>query len=158
MKEEIKHVMHYLYRKGWTAWSAMLDIHETYNIDYPSYSTAKRMFSNYQHPEIEHPEVERKDSPKIMERINAIQSVIDTESNVSVRSISNQTQILTTSVWRTLVSDMGLIFRYPTVAPHVLTPDLKEKRIEKCIEILRVLEDPSLQLHKIITGDESWLE
>ena len=75
-----------------------------------------------------------------------------------MRIIAEETQIPATSVWRTLVSDMGLKFQVLLLAPHDLTFEMKQKRIEKSIELLRVLEDPKLKPHKIITGDESWLQ
>ena len=53
---------------------------------------------------------------------------------------------------------MGLIFRNPIVLPHFLSEELKAKRVQKSIELLKVLEDPKLQPHEIITGDEAWLE
>ena len=53
---------------------------------------------------------------------------------------------------------MGLIFKNPTLAHHVLTSEMKENRVQKCIDLLKVLEDPKLKHHKIIIEDGSWLE
>ena len=75
-----------------------------------------------------------------------------------MRLIAEKTQIPQTSVWRTLTSDMELIFRNPIVLPHFLSEELKAKRAQKSIELLKVLEGPKFQPHKIITGDESWIE
>ena len=83
MNEEIRHVMHYFYLKGYTAKSAMNKIHKVYNISYPSYTTAKQMFQEFREPEIDLSEIEIKKTPKKTERINAIQSVLDNNSNAS---------------------------------------------------------------------------
>ena len=136
----------------------MNEIHLVYDTPYPCYSTAKQMFQKFKNPEITPLEIERTNSPKKQKRIEAIQSILDNHPNSSVRIIAEETQIPATSVWRTLVSDMELKFQVPILAPHDLTFEMKQKRIEKSIELLRVLEDPKLKLHKIITGDEAWLQ
>ena len=53
---------------------------------------------------------------------------------------------------------MGLKFRVPIMAPHVLNAELKQKRVNKCIELLRVLDGSNISLHNIITGDEAWIQ
>ena len=158
MHDEIYHVMHYLYLKGWSKEAARKEMYATYKTSCPSPSTAKRMFKEFKNPEIKLTEIHHIDSPKKQKRIEAIQSVLNNNPNPSVRLVAEQTYIPTTTVWRTLVSDMGLKFQVPILAPHDLNSEIKQKRVEKCYELLRVLEDPKLKPHKIITGDESWLQ
>ena len=93
MNDEIRHVMHYFYRKGYTAKTAMNKIHVVYKTTYPSYTTAKQMFQEFREREIDPSESEIKKSPKKMEKINAIKSVLDNNSNASVRLIAERTQI-----------------------------------------------------------------
>ena len=64
MNEEIRHVMHYFYLKGYTAKYAMNEIHTAYNISYPSYTTAKQMFQEFREREIDLSEIEIKKSSK----------------------------------------------------------------------------------------------
>ena len=62
MNDEIRHVMHYLYLKRYTARSAMNEIHTVYGGTYPSYSTAKRMFEEFEEPEKPSSIIEKKKS------------------------------------------------------------------------------------------------
>ena len=158
MKAEIHYVMHYLYLKGYTARAAMDEIHSTYDTVYPSYSVAKECFQKFKNPEITPSESQKQDSPQKMKKMNQIQGVLQNKPNASVRLIAEQTQIPKTSVHRLLVSDMGLKFRVPKEVPHLLNYELKRKRIQQSIELLKVLEDPLIHPHQIITGDEAWLE
>ena len=77
MNDEIFHVMHYLYLKRYTARSAMNEIHTTYNCSYPSYSTAKRMFEDFEETEKPSPIIEKKKSPEKVKRINLIQDALN---------------------------------------------------------------------------------
>ena len=129
MNDEIRHVMHYLYLKRYTARSAMNEIHTVYGGTYPSYSTAKRMFEEFEETENPSPIIEKKKSPEKVKRINLIQDALNNNPNLSVRSIAEITEIPTTSVWRTLVSDMGLKFQVPVLVPHLLNSEMKQKRV-----------------------------
>ena len=62
-----------------------------------------------------------------------------------------------TSVYRTVISDIGLKFQFPIEVPHILDSQLKGERVQKSIELLKVLESPGIKSHMIITGDEAWL-
>ena len=155
---EIPPIMHYLYLKKYSAKSAMNEIHKVYNTTFPSYTTAKRMFREFKNTEKNPSEIVKKKTSNQMKRIDEIQSVLDNNPNASVRLIAEQTLIPATTVWRTLVSDMGLKFQVPIMAPHVLNAELKQKRVNKCIELLRVLDGSNISLHNIITGDEAWIQ
>lgn len=157
MKNEIRCAMEYLYKKGYTAKAAMNEIHREYNTTYPSYTTAKQIFQEFKHPKETLSERKRENSPKKMERIDAIQHVLEENPNSSVRLIAFETHIPKSTVYRTLTSDLGLIFRVPVVVPHELDSKLREERIQISIELLKVLESPSIKPQHIITGDESWL-
>ena len=95
---------------------------------------------------------------KKMKRIDEIQNMLDENPNASVRFIAEQTGIPKTSVWRNLTSDMGLVFKVPKIIPHALNSDLRQKRAEKCYELLSILEVPNPKLGHIIIGDEAWLQ
>ena len=128
MSDEIRHVMHYLYLKRYTARSAMNEIHTVYHCSYPSYSTAKRMFEEFEEPEKSSSIIEKKKSPEKVKRMTLIQDALDDNPNLSVRSIAEFTAIPKTTVWRTLVSDMGLKFRVPVLVPHLLNSEMKKKK------------------------------
>ena len=88
INDEIHYVMHYLFLKGHSARSAMNEIHIVYDTDYPSYSTAKKMFDEFRDPEKILSQSEKQNSPKKMKRIDEIQSVLDENPNASVRLIA----------------------------------------------------------------------
>ena len=136
----------------------MNEIHTVYGGTYPSYSTAKRMFEEFEEPEKSSSIIEKKKSPEKVKRITLIQDALDDNPNLSVRSIAELTSISEATVWRTLVSDMGLKFQVPVLVPHLLNPEMKKKRVEKSIELLKVLQGMENKLDKIITGDEAWLQ
>ena len=68
MQDEIYHVMHYLYLKGWSKDATRKEIYATYKTTYPSPSTAKRMFRVFKNPEINPNEIHHIDSPKKKEK------------------------------------------------------------------------------------------
>ena len=82
----------------------MNEIHEVYGTDYPSYSTAKRLFETFRNPEKSPSQSEKK---KKMKRIDEIQSVLDENPNASLRLIAEQAGIPKTSIRKNLTSDMG---------------------------------------------------
>ena len=158
MNDEIHHVMHYLYLKKYTARAAMNEIHSVYPGPYPSYPTAKRIFKEFGESEKSLRIIEKEKSPEKVKRISLIQDALIDNPNLSVRSIAELTEIPKSTVWRTLVSDLGLKFQVPILVPHLLNSEMKKKRVEKSIELLRVLEGMENKKYKIITGDEAWLQ
>ena len=62
------------------------------------------------------------------------------------------------TVIRTLSEDLGYNYRHLRWGPHVLTIELKRKRVQQSKVILQCLEDSNKShFDKIMTGDESWL-
>ena len=64
MNDEIHYVLHYLFLKGHSPQSAMNEIHEVYGTDYPSYSTAERMFETLRNSEKSPSQSEKQNSLK----------------------------------------------------------------------------------------------
>ena len=65
--------MEYLYKKGYITKAPMNEIHRECNTIYPSYTTAKQIFQEFKHSKETLSESKRENSPKKMERIDAIQ-------------------------------------------------------------------------------------
>ena len=55
----------------------MNEIHNIYGGAYPSYSTAKRMFEEFEETENPSPKIEKKKSPEKVKRINLIQDALN---------------------------------------------------------------------------------
>ena len=53
---------------------------------------------------------------------------------------------------------MGLKFQVPVLVPHLLNSETKQKRVQKSIDLLKVLNEIGNRFDKIITGDEAWLQ
>ena len=81
MSEEIHHVLHYLYLKGYNAKGAMNEIHSVYNTSYPSYSTTKEIFKEFKKPEIIVSEMNKGISSHRMEKCDEIQRVLEENPN-----------------------------------------------------------------------------
>ena len=52
---------------------------------------------------------------------------------------------------------MGLVYKVPKIIPREWNSDLRQKRVDKCYELLSILEVSKPKLGHIITGDEAWL-
>ncbi|MBR4634666.1 hypothetical protein IKO50_07145 [bacterium] len=52
---------------------------------------------------------------------------------------------------------MGLVYKVPKITPPEWNSDLRQKRVDKCYELLSILEVSKPKLGHIITGDEAWL-
>jgi hypothetical protein len=76
----------------------------------------------------------------------------------SVRSLSQDAEIRKTTVWLRLTESVQFKSRHFKSAPHMVTDELREKRIEGARTLVNVLESQKrIGFRDIITGDESWI-
>jgi AraC-like DNA-binding protein len=75
----------------------------------------------------------------------------------TVRSIAEEVGVSSATVHRRLTESLELQPRFLKWVPHLLTCDLKTKRVELARELLETLRsEEHTCFHRIITGDESW--
>jgi hypothetical protein len=73
-----------------------------------------------------------------------------------VRSIAEELGVSLETVHRRLTGSLELQPRFLKWVPHILTCDLRRKRVELSAELLEILRhEQGSGFHRIITGDES---
>jgi hypothetical protein len=75
----------------------------------------------------------------------------------SVRSLAERVGFPTTTVYRHLTDNLGFHSYISKWIPHMLTNDLREKRITEADALFNVLKaQERIHFRDVITGDESW--
>jgi hypothetical protein len=76
---------------------------------------------------------------------------------VSVRELAKSTCIPSITVWRRLDESLGFVIKHLHWVPHRLTEAQRQIRIDRSIELLRLLESAQANDWQIFTAlDESW--
>ena len=83
--------------------------------------------------------------------------LLEKDTYITAHQIAKRLKISVDTVIRTLSEDLGYNYRHLRWIPHVLTIELKRKRVQQSKVILQCLEDSNKShFDKIMTGDESW--
>ena len=83
--------------------------------------------------------------------------LLEKDSYTTAHQIAKRLKISVDTVIRTLNEDLSYNYRHLRWVPHLLTIDIKKKRVQQCKKILQCLEDCNkTNFNKIMTGDESW--
>ena len=86
-----------------------------------------------------------------------ILSVLHTSPFSSVRTIADSMGIPASTVYFHLVEKIGFKNYFLRWVPHMLTEELRQKRVELAQQLLELLErQRRVKFRDIVTGDESW--
>jgi hypothetical protein len=86
-----------------------------------------------------------------------ILSVLGISPFSSVRTIADSLGIPVSTVYLHVVEKIGFKNYFLRWVPHMLTEELRQKRVELSRQLLELLESQrGIKFHDIVTEDESW--
>ena len=103
------------------------------------------------------PKSGRPSNAKTQENVEKDARIVRGDSRLSIRAISELTNINQESVRQFLHEDVGMKKVCAKVVPKILTPEQQEHRVNCCADTLENIEnDPDFILN-VITCDETWI-
>ena len=157
MELEQRHIIKFLSRKGLKLRAIVTELSEQYGAD------------AYDEPSIKYwlhqLKLGRKDlstqhvggRPPLDDTDTGILSILQRSPFASVRTIGESLGIAPSTVYSRLVETLGFKNYILRWVPHILTAELRQKRVEFARQLLEVLESQRVVgFAHLVTGDESW--
>jgi len=92
------------------------------------------------------------------DNVTAVENVIRENRRVAVKEVPSLLDISVGSAHHIIYDELKFRKVCARWAPKPLTPEMKERRVDTCQELLRRYEaDGEVFLQRIVTGDESWV-
>ncbi|XP_068246292.1 protein GVQW3-like [Palaemon carinicauda] len=91
------------------------------------------------------------------EIINEVRRLVMQDRRITVRMIFDAVGISIGKVETVLTEDLNLPKVCAKLVPKFLSDDQKQFRVKCCTDILKMIEDDSGFLNKVVTCDESWV-
>ena len=103
------------------------------------------------------PKSGRPSTVKTQENVEKVARIVRGDRRLSIRAISELTNISKESVIQILRDDQGMKKVCAKVVPKILTPEQKEHRVNCCIGSLENIENDPDFFQNVITCDETWI-
>ena len=157
MDEEIRHVIHYFYRKNTPAPSCHALIVATYGEESISRTGVNYWYNQFRQGRQSVTQLGKAGRPKKNEKSQAIKELVNDMPSASARYIAEQTDLSPNTVIRILKRELGLKKRCLRWVPKILNERQKAERVQYSKEMLKTLtklngKDKML----VVTCDESW--
>ena len=92
--------------------------------------------------------------------IKEVETLLEDDARSTVRELADRTGSSSTTVFRVIKEDLGLVRLCARWIPRLLTPAMKDVRVNTCeANLQRVEEDGGWEhfCELIVTGDETWV-
>jgi len=103
------------------------------------------------------PKSGRPSTAKTQENVEKVARIVRGDRRLSIRAISELTNINKESVRQILHDDLGMKKVCAKVVPKILTPEQKEHRVNCCADTLENIENDPDFFQNVITCDETWI-
>ncbi len=90
------------------------------------------------------------------QKVDEVKNFVTGDRRQTVRQVSQECNISVGTANKILKTDLKMWKAPAQWVPHLLTAAQKERRVEKAMEALDMLEDPDDPVQHLITEDESW--
>ncbi len=88
------------------------------------------------------------------DNVGRVQALIEDDARRSLGELAQQLGLAKSTVWRILRDDLGMTKKSARWVPRILTPEMKQRRVDCANDFLRQLAH---QRYKIVTSDETWI-
>jgi len=102
-----------------------------------------------------HPNSGRPSTAKTQENVGKVARIVRGDRRLSIRAISELTNINKESVRQIFHDDLGMKTVCAKVVPKILTPEQKENRVKCCVDTLENIENDPDFFQNVITCDET---
>ncbi len=90
-------------------------------------------------------------------KVQAVDQFIQRKRNATLQEVANEVDISVTSAHRIMKKELKLSKLCPKFVPKDLTQEQQNMRKRICQANIDLLRDDNMLLHKVVTGDESWV-
>jgi hypothetical protein len=103
------------------------------------------------------PKSGRSSTAKTQENVEKVARIVRGDRQLSIRAISELTNINKESVTQILHDDLGMKKVCAKLMPKILTPEQKEHRVNCCADTLENIENDTDFFQNVITCNETWI-
>jgi len=160
-REHFRAIIFHNFRRGLSRQECIDELKSLYGDQAPSYSTVKNWYNEFNRGRSSLNDEFREGRPKtsvVPENIDAVRELIMQDRHVTYREIEASLGISPTSIHSILHKHLTVKKVCCRWIPHNLTIAQKKARVDWCKEMLKKYDrGASKDVHKIVTGDESWI-
>ena len=155
---EYRTVCHFLWKKNYINKDIYCTISDVYDEEVPSLRTIQKWTKNMNDDNWSIFDRPREGRPKRTELKQEIQNVLLYNPYASTQKIAEIVKADRKTVKRVLIDELNMSKVNFKWIPHILTQEIKVKRIEISKELFEFLTSANDQkLHKVLTQDETWV-
>ena len=91
------------------------------------------------------------------ENVERVKQKVRSDRRLSVRMIADELGMNSKRVWRIITEDLGMRKICAKMVSRLLNEGQKERRVQACQDILKLLETEPNLLKRVVTDNESWI-
>lgn len=154
---EQRYVIHFLYLKGMKREEIHAELIDVYGDDALSLSSVKYWCHEFKVGRKCLEDAPRSGRPPEIYLSDLVAKEMNKDPYLTANQIAKKFDISPQTAVTILSEDLGYLYKHLRWVPHLLTCEMKEKRVEQCKLILNALETARRShFNGIMTGDESW--
>jgi len=150
----IRILLRHYWKKSYSAARATREICEVEGDSFVSERTAQKWFKRFKEGETDVKDKQRCGRPRTIDE-EMLETAVKENPNFSSRVLADDFNVSQSAVVQHL-HNLGFLSRRPHIIPHDLTPEIEQKRVDMCQQLL---QNPTGDRFwcRIVTSDEKWI-